>query len=117
MLKKQSRLNKNKDFAQVFQRGERLYGRYFTLRWLRNNLSYSRFGIIVSLKVDKKAVIRNKIKRRIRAIFKDNLDKLVINCDFLISTRKEIKDLFFQELKEEIQISFQKRRLIKTHNG
>ena len=84
MLPKQYRLTKNKDFARVAQQGKIIFSYALGLKYIKNNLNYSRFGIIVSLKVSKKAVIRNKIKRRIRAILKENLSNIVQGYDFLM---------------------------------
>jgi ribonuclease P protein component len=113
MLSRKYRLTKNKDFARVAQQGGVYRGRYFNLKWIENNLTNSRFGLIVSLKVDKKAVVRNKIKRRLRAIVKEYLDQIVPGYDFLILTKNNIKTLSFIEIKEELFQVFKKNRLIK----
>ena len=73
MLKKENRLTKNKDFDQVFKNGRSSYSRVLGVKAINNNLSVNRFGILVSIKVSPKAVIRNKIKRQIRAIINDEL--------------------------------------------
>lgn len=102
MLAKRYRLTKNKDFAKVAQQGQVVFSRALGLKWIKNNLPYSRFGIVVSLKVDKKAVVRNKVKRRIRAVLKENLSKIVKGCDFLILTKPEIKELDYQQIKDKL---------------
>ncbi len=112
MLAKLYRLTKNKDFARVAKEGKAAYAKELALKWIENNLDYSRFGIIVSLKVDKKAVIRNKIKRRIRVILKENLEEIKKGFDFLILTRPEIKKLNYQQIKEELFNLLRKKHLI-----
>jgi len=113
MLSRKYRLARNKDFARVSQQGKAIFGREISLKWTKNNLSYSRFGIVVSLKVDKKANVRNKIKRRIRAALKEYLVQLVQGYDFLILTRAEIKELDYSQIKDRMLKYFQKGKLIK----
>ena len=113
MLPKQYRLTKNKDFARVAQQGKIIFSHVLNLKFIKNNLNYSRFGIIVSLKVSKKAVIRNKIKRRIRAILKENLFNIIQNYDFMILTKSGIENLDYSQIKSVLLKLFQKQNLIK----
>lgn len=66
MLKKQQRLNKDKQFNLIFKKGRTSYGPEFGLKVMVNNSSVSRFAFIVSKKVSKRAVERNLIKRLLR---------------------------------------------------
>jgi ribonuclease P protein component len=113
MLSRKYRLTKNKDFARVAQQGEFYRGHYFNLKWIENNLDCSRFGIVVSLKVDKKAVARNKIKRRLRAMIRENLGQIVSGYDFLILTKNNIKLLSYAEIKIELFRVLKNKGLIK----
>ncbi|CAK8717546.1 ribonuclease P protein component [Candidatus Electrothrix laxa] len=68
------RLKKNGDFNRVYRNGARLYGKGFTLVYLRdeqadNRFFESRLGISVPRKVGN-AVQRNRIKRIIREAFR-----------------------------------------------
>ncbi|MBL7141767.1 ribonuclease P protein component [Patescibacteria group bacterium] len=112
MLSKQYRLTKDKDFAKVAQQGQGVFSRELGLKWMKNNLPYSRFGIIVSLKVSKKAVVRNKIKRRIRAILKKNLSKITKGCDLLILTRAGVKELDYSQIQDKFLRLLQRGNLI-----
>lgn len=112
MLAKKYRLARNKDFARISRQGKAVFGRELSLKWIKNDLPYSRFGIIVSLKVDKKANVRNRIKRRIRAVLKEYLTQFVRGYDFLILTRTGIKELDYHQIKDRMLKHFQKGDLI-----
>ena len=75
------------------------------------NNKYIRLGITATKKIDKRAVVRNTIKRRIREIFrtlvKNNTDLFVNNCDYKVITRKSILDISFTELQNEFIKSLQ----------
>ena len=108
MLGKSSCLKKKKDFQNVFNSGKKVEAGSFYIKVISNNLKESRFGIVVSKKVSKKAVVRNKIKRRTRAIIKANLLKIKkVDCIvFFLSLPTD-----FNSLKKEIEDSFQKLKI------
>lgn len=108
MLKTANRLTKKKDFDRVFKQGASSYNEVVGCKQVDNNTKNSRFGIIVSLKVSKKAVERNKIKRRIREIIKSELDKIQDGKDFVIVVLPKITEKNFGEIKKSIVKNFEK---------
>ena len=69
MLKKKQRLNKNKDFSKVFKEGRSAYGFFLGVKAVANRLDYGRLAVLVNKKVSKRAVVRNKLKRQIKAVW------------------------------------------------
>ncbi|MFH1308467.1 MAG: ribonuclease P protein component [Patescibacteria group bacterium] len=106
MLRKQNRLKKKTDFDSVYKKGYTIAGKLVFLKVLKNKTQNSRFGFIVSKKVSKKAVIRNKIKRRLRSIVK-NID-IKNGIDVIITTNPEIVEKTYQEIKLEMEDLFKK---------
>ena len=45
--------------------GKTLRFPHFLIRYLPNNLEFSRFGVVTSTKLSKSAVVRNKLRRQI----------------------------------------------------
>lgn len=64
MLSKERRLTRQQ-FWQVAQQGQVVNGSCFTVKYLPNELEYSRWAIVTSTKLSKKAVVRNKLRRQI----------------------------------------------------
>ncbi len=78
MLKKKYKLKNSHLFDKAFQKGCKVKGDYGILVGLRTDeVNHLQIGIVVSKKVSKIAVYRNKIKRRISTIFKENIKS---NC-------------------------------------
>ena len=75
MLEKKNRINLDKEFDRVFKTGQSFYAKIFGIKTANNGLAETRAGFLVGLKVSKKAVIRNKIKRQIRSIISQELPK------------------------------------------
>lgn len=68
MLKAKNRLHKNRDIKRVLQKGARVFGESVRISYLfGNKLNRPRITILVSTKVLKDAVDRNRLKRQIRA--------------------------------------------------
>jgi ribonuclease P protein component len=113
MLKKENRLTKNNDFDNVFKRGRSAYFDILGVKAVPNSLNTNHFGIIVSNKVSKKAVERNKIKRQIRAIIENELFLLNVGYDIVIIVFKPILAKNYEEIKAVLWFNFRKLRLYK----
>jgi ribonuclease P protein component len=60
-------LTRRADFEAVYRNGRYWAGRELVVRILPNELEVSRYGFVVSRRVGK-AVVRNRVKRRLREI-------------------------------------------------
>ncbi len=58
------------EYRQVFNTGKKLHGKYFILFISESDQIHSRIGLIISKKVSKHAVQRNRIKRQIRESYR-----------------------------------------------
>ena len=112
MLPKANRLRKKKDFEELFKKGKSFKNNFLTLKIAQNNLKESRFGFIVSQKVSKKAVLRNKIKRRLRDIIKRNIKDIKNGMDVVIIVLTGLEKKSFLEIKEILNILLKKAGLI-----
>lgn len=84
MLEKQLRLVKVKDFKRIFKLGKAYHAKIFRLKVLANGLEINRYGIVISSKVSKKAVERNKLKRQFRQAVKQFDKRLFLGFDLVI---------------------------------
>jgi len=117
MLKKLYRLNKTKDIQAILKTGRSFYAPVLMLKVKANELPVSRFTVIVSNRVSKKATQRNLIKRRIREIVRLLLPKMETGADVailaspkMISTQGKV--LGYQDMTREIEAVLKKARLL-----
>lgn len=96
-------LSKKENWAQIIKNGRSVFLSTMTLKWQPNHLKYNRYGIMVSLKVDKRAVVRHKITRQLKYFFLHSQNKIKPGFDMVILTREQIKILDYQQLKEQLQ--------------
>jgi len=108
MLSSQNRLKKTGNINQISKKGNLVAGNFIFLKFTKNNLDINRFAFAVGLKISKKAVLRNKIKRRLRESIKENLLKLKTGSDFLIVARPRIIKEGYRAIKKELEALFKK---------
>ena len=113
MLPKKHRLKRKKDFARAYRKGNFIKGDFLIIRTTENQLNYSRFGIVVSKNVSKKATERNKVKRRIREAIRPQLNKIKVGFDVIVIGLPEVVKKNFWEIGEELKKVFSKAGLFK----
>lgn len=95
-------IKKRREFIDIQNNYDKKYHSDILLILIKKNIS-TRFGYIVSKKVDKKAVVRNKIKRIFREISRMAIkDNIVLNNDYEIIAKKDIINKSFWEIKDTI---------------
>lgn len=112
MLSKEFRLRTDQDIKALFVNSKSAFGIYAILKTKPNKLSVSRFAVIAGTKVSKKAVVRNKLKRQIRAIIKKHLDAIKSGQDVVIMLKKEAVNKQYSELEEDLLKSIKKAKLL-----
>jgi ribonuclease P protein component len=113
MLKKNNRITKDKEFERIFKKGKGKYSPILGIKAVDSDLENSRFGIIVSTKISKKAVERNKIKRQIREIIKKHLSNINSGKDIVIITLPKIKEANFEQIEKYVIFCLKNLRLIQ----
>ncbi len=117
MLPRENRLRHNKDFSAVYQKGIRKNTSYLALRAMRHQqspkLSVSRdnlephkptrIGISISKKVSKGAVVRNRIKRQIRAALRQMLPYISRGWDIVIVVKPTAQQCNYDEFLQQLE--------------
>jgi ribonuclease P protein component len=93
------RIRRKSDFASLYRDGGRIRGRYFHLVFRRNELGHSRLGVVASRKVGS-AVVRNRVKRRLRELFRRHKELLREPIDLIVIARPESGDAPWAEFRE-----------------
>lgn len=112
MLLRKYKLKKDNDFKKVFKDGIYKQNGFIKIKFLKNNLDISRFSFIVGLKISKKAIQRNKIKRRLEEIIRLNFKKIITGFDIIILVEKEIIEKEHIEIEEKLIDLLKKSKII-----
>jgi ribonuclease P protein component len=74
LFKRAERLNASRDFARIYRKGQSARDRLFRLAWLPSAKTH--IAVVTGRKVSTKAVIRNRLKRQVRAAAAELIPKL-----------------------------------------
>lgn len=110
MLPKKHRLTKTVDVKTTTARGRCFFNPHFVLKSHRIG-DVARLTVIVSVKVSKKAVVRNRIKRVIRESIRPLLSEIPAG-QYAIIAKSSIIQLTGLELRQLVQQFIQK--VLKT---
>ncbi|MFC1663124.1 ribonuclease P protein component [Patescibacteria group bacterium] len=113
MSGKFSRLKKQTDFTQIRKRGRTATSRLITLRWAQLDKNNTAVAIVASQKISKKAVIRNRAKRRLRSIINKFFKKIKTGNSIIIIARPPIIEAKHKELLQDMHLILQKAKLLK----
>ena len=98
------RLRSSRQFEAVYSRGARVHGSTLVLYGLLNDLGFPRLGVTVSRKIGK-AVVRNRVKRRIREIFRTRLQASRSGIDLVVNAKRPIVAAPYLLIRKELQDS------------
>ena len=115
MLSKTHRLSKKKDFDTIFKNPavRVCYAKLMGGRALPNQSAQNRFGIIISSKISKKAVERNRLKRQGRQALKELDKEMARGYDLVIIALPKLLNSPYQEIQAELEKIIIKLKLKK----
>lgn len=109
-MKKINIVKESRDFTRIMHSYKSFRYKDYILYIEKETNSLYQFGISVPKKVGN-AVMRNKIKRRLKNILDKNTYQNGFNC--IIIVRKGIVEKSFQEMEEDLQCALRKLHIIK----
>ena len=108
MLPKQQRFHTQGSVRRVMQHGQPVRGRHMMVRSVDSKHPASRVAVVVSKKVYKSAVKRNRIRRRIYNIVRHEISHASKSKDMTITVfSPEVLLLDFPSLEKELKLLLQ----------
>jgi len=111
-MEKKFRLRQNEDFKLVYREGKKYWNRNLILYKRKNGLDHSRIGFSINKKFGN-SVERNRAKRRMKEIYRLNLDDIIKGYDIIIIPRKNIIEIKHEELNSAMLHIFKISHLIR----
>jgi len=98
-------LTRKSEFKSAFEQGRKFPSKHLILYILRNDLTHSRIGLAVGRKTGN-AVTRNKVKRRLREIFRRLFAEYPLCCDIVAVARSTAAEAAYRDLDRDIRKVF-----------
>lgn len=110
MLPIKHRLKKREDFSTVFSAGAYASFDGLAIKYAQNSLPVSRIGFPVGKNYSKKAVVRNRTRRILRAACSQCLQEIKPNFDIIVLIKPSYHNLELKKITHEL-----KRVLLKAN--
>ena len=104
MLKKSDRLRKRLDFKRTYKRGKTVKNRFFVLYYAPNQSGTRQIGFSVSKKIGK-AVVRNRVKRKLREACRLNLELFPVGYNYIFIARSPLQYAKFDEIEKMTKVT------------
>ena len=111
-MNKKHRLRKNDDFKKVYKKGKNYWNRNLILYIMKNGLDYTRIGFSVTKKIGN-SVVRNKIRRRMKEICRQNLNNIGKGYDIIFIPKKNVVDITYRDLKSAMLHILKKSNILE----
>jgi len=115
MLDKKARIRTSREYRNVFEKGKRFSGRFLIVYYVENALNDNRFGFITNKKIGI-AVIRNRIKRQLRAIVRKYQGQVRTKHDIVLVAKAGIGKSSFEGMEKDY-ISIMKKAGLFARNA
>jgi ribonuclease P protein component len=100
-MRRRHRLVQSKRFQQVFREGSSWVHPLLVIRALPNGLTHSRFGFVVAKRIGG-AVVRNRVKRRMREAMRMRITDVSPGWDLVLIARTPIVRASFWRVGEAL---------------
>ena len=109
-MERARRLRKGTEFDTAYSKGTVVGSSLFAVRYVPNGLGETRWGFAVGKRIAKKAVVRNRAKRRIREIAR-NLN-VIQGVDVIVVARAPSLAATAPELADGLRRVLERARLL-----
>lgn len=92
------RLRNNMEFKKVYSGGKNYWNRNLVLYVRKNNMEHSRVGYSITKKIGN-SVVRNKVRRRMKEIYRLEFNNIKAGYDIIIIPKKNIVDISYRDLE------------------
>ena len=97
-MKRAVTLKENYEFRRLYQKGASAVGGGMVIYCRKNRLDHNRLGITASVKLGH-AVVRNRVRRRLREIYRLNAHKFKPGYDIVVVARSRSVGASYQKLE------------------
>ncbi len=111
---KEARLTQNHEYTKVYRAGRRIPSANFLLFFLASPAGHSRIGLSSGKKVGG-AVVRNRVKRRMREIMRKYRTMFAFAADVVVVAHPQAANLTQQQMEGEIVRLLKSARLLSAN--
>ena len=119
MLDRAHRFHGLNSLTYAYRRGQTVRGPQLALKYALNQRRQTyRVAVVVSRKVDKSAVVRNRIRRRIYAVVHELSEAVTLPYDLVFTVfSAQVADIEHKQLSRLVRDQLRRARVIQSPSG
>lgn len=110
-MQKKYRLSGSRTFNYLYKKGSSVATRHLVLIFAPTKFSL-RVGFVVSKKIGK-AVVRNKVRRRLREAFRALIPQIQDNFNYIVVARASISECDYKQISDNLLLAFNRAKKLK----
>ncbi len=114
-MKSRCTLKKNSDFRRLYAKGKSAANPYMVIYCRKNRTGENRLGYTVSTRLGH-AVVRNRVRRRLREIARLNAPRLKAGWDIVVVARSRAVEAPYRKLDAAFLTACEKLGLLKEES-
>ena len=114
-MKRAVTLKENYEFRRLYQKGKSAVGGGMVIYCRKNRLGHNRLGVTVSVKLGH-AVVRNRVRRRLREVYRLNAPALKKGYDIIVVARVKCVDAKYSAIDSAFMKACEKLDLVIKHD-
>jgi ribonuclease P protein component len=107
---------RGREFKEVLKKGKRFRVNGLIVKLILKEKG-KKFGFLISKKILKKAVQRNKVKRRLRETLRERVEDIKDGVRIVFIALKGLEEKEFLELKEIFEKILEKSKILKNESN
>ena len=105
-------VKENRDFRRIYRKGRSAVSPCMVVYCQKNKQGRSRLGVTVSTKLGH-AVVRNRVRRRLREIYRLNLDRTERGYDVIVVARVRAAHTAYRRLEQEYLAALKRMGILR----
>ena len=108
---KDKRVTNRAEYLAIQSKGQKWHSKHFVACYRKAEepgSAVSRLGVTITKKVDKRAVKRNLLRRRIKEIFRNSYESFSSPLEVVVIAKQGAMELDYEGIREEIFYLFKK---------
>lgn len=114
MFARALRVRHDKDMQKILRSKKGAFDKAAGVKMVSNGLPYSRFSVVAGTKVDKRAVVRNHLKRQYRALLQEFQKNILPGFDVVLLLSKEAIPLTYDEKRKRLASTLKRANLFSA---
>ena len=103
MLSKKYRVKTFNEFKELLANGEYFGVKEIYIKYIKNDLPYSKISVVVPIKIDKRAVVRNRIRRQLSEILRLMHKNIKPGFNIVVFCKNPVLEMKREDMKKQIE--------------